>query len=169
MNKSRSFGTGSLRYHARMLSPETNFVPTHELDHIVDKLRRPDATLGWSGDHLLTIGFNRIRDVWEVHRERPDGSGKYDFVCRQKEPGERLDVTKVIRGLVARDTTIRGNSALEQAKERQKANDENEIRLAQEAAESEADMKKRLTFELMKATGAGHIAPITVPEKTWES
>lgn len=153
-----------------MLSPETNYTPTHELDHIVDQLRRPDPTIGWTGDPLLTVAYNRILDRWEVHRERPDGSGKFDFIARQKEMGQRLDVTQLLRGLVARDTTLRNNTALDQANERIKANQENEKRLDAEAAEQNKELTLKLTRGIITDLGegsVGYVRPLTVPDLPW--
>lgn len=71
-------------------------------------IRRPSAELGWTGDTDLFVCYERLEDRWSVWRE--DGDGMFRPVMKQKDPGQKLDPSVIIRSLVERDTYLRNNS-----------------------------------------------------------
>lgn len=126
-------------------------------------LRRPDPTLGWSGDTDLFVAYDRLMDNWLVVRENEDGSRT--AVMRQRKPGQKLDITQVIRSLVARDTHLRNNSHAEQM-ERLIAENE---RKSQEHQDAAAEALRETMERVYHAAASkdlkhetGYVRPMTV-------
>lgn len=124
------------------------------------RLREPDATLGWSGDPDLVLAYNRLLDVYEVWREEPffdHATGKwvddYVVVARRNVRGARFDIAELIRGLVARDSWIEGQSA-EKAMEKYLADVEAEAKAHEDAMfEALRPVHEKLAWTVARDTG----------------
>lgn len=135
----------------------------HVLAYATELLRRPDPTLGWSGDTDLFVVYNRLMDNWEVWRENEDAS--FQCVMRQRTPGQQLDIAAVIRSLVARDTHLRNNSHTEQMDRLIAENAAKEKAHEDAAAEALRDTMERVyhaaaSKDLKHETG--YVRPMTV-------
>jgi hypothetical protein len=136
----------------------------HVLAYATELLRRPDATLGWSGDTDLFVAYNRLLDSWEIWRENEDAT--FQCVMRQRKPGQQLDISAVIRSLVARDTHLRNNSHTEQMDRLIAENAVKEQEHQDKAAEALRDTMERVyhaaaSKDLKHETG--YVRPMTVP------
>jgi hypothetical protein len=108
------------------------------------RLTNPDPTLGWLGDPDLVLTYNRLEDCYEVWREEvvydtavEDYVTRYTIIAKRSTKGARFDIAQLIRGLVARDSYIEGNSA-KQAMEKYLAE------VSRETEEGEARMVEAL-------------------------
>jgi hypothetical protein len=121
-------------------------------------LTEPDATLGWAGDPDLTLAWNRLDQRYEIWREeawQDYTTGKWQTIHRiiaRAPRGDRLDVTEMIRGLVARDTAVSGQSH-EKAMEKYIRDVEAESAAKDEAAfQAIAPIHEKLAWTMAKAT-----------------
>jgi hypothetical protein len=70
---------------------------------LVDALHNGYAPLGWEGDPLLFLAWNRQDQRMELWRHNLAGDGKAGIVMRSK-PGQRTADMNLIRFLVEHDT-----------------------------------------------------------------
>lgn len=126
-------------------------------------LREGKPELGWKGDPDLTITYHRLLG-WEVLREEGYFSnGVWELrqipVARQRpEAGVNLDINQLIRGLVARDTTV-GNQSHEKAiDEYIQRYEKEEADRADQAYEAIAPVHEKLAWTVAKE--AGGLAPV---------
>lgn len=140
------------------------------------RLQNPDPTLGWLGDPDLVLVFNRLLDRYEVWREEPyfnTRTGRwednYHIVAARSVKGSRFDIAALIRGLAARDSYLRDNSA-EQAMERhldevvreERERDERMVealmephaKLAHATAKATGDLSPFISFNLPEKSNA---------------
>lgn len=129
------------------------------------RLHNPDPTLGWLGDPDLVLTFNRLLDCYEVWREEPffdTRAGKwvddYVIVARRNTKGSRFDIAELIKGLVARDSHLRNNSAEEAMKRHL-----DEVVAEEQArtdAMTEALMEPHAKLAYTLAKESGDLAPV---------
>lgn len=98
--------------------PRKLALPRRDLDlrapyalEINRRLHNPDATLGWSGAPDLYAGWNRLESRWEVH----EVVGDNQTIVARMPTGERFDLTRLICGLVERDTHLRNHASITDA------------------------------------------------------
>lgn len=128
-------------------------------------LRDPNPSLGWKGDPDLTLAYHHLTG-WEVLREEAFFNDKtrtwevrHIVIARQRAgSGARFDVNELVRGLVARDTQIAGQS-------QRKAADAHIKALLKEEADREAAMVEAVTpvhekLAWVTAKETGNLAPV---------
>lgn len=75
-----------------------------EIDsELIDALHNGYSPLGWEGDPLLFLAWNRATQRMELWRHNLHGDGKAGLIMRSK-PGQRIADMNIIRFLVEHDT-----------------------------------------------------------------
>lgn len=78
-----------------------------EIDsELIDALHNGYAPLGWEGDPLLFLAWNRATQRMELWRHNLAGDGQPGLIMRSK-PGQRVADMNIIRFLVTHDTRRR--------------------------------------------------------------
>ena len=134
---------------------------------LVDALQNGHPTLGWDGDPLLFLAYNRATDRIEVWRHNLNRDGKPGLVMQSK-PGQRIADMNIIKVLMAHDTRrndVVADMQKHNAKVRQDAKDAERDRMG-EASE-------RLYHGLQKDIGV-HLTGSTwdyqsLPEAPWKA
>lgn len=124
-------------------------------------LAEPDPVLGWTGDPSLFMVWNRLESRWEVWRQEPEG----DRLIARAPSGERLDITRLIRGLVERDTTLRNNSAIEQVNRILEHNERLEAERTRKAEDYIAEKLERVYAAAVSGGGGseyGYVRPVSL-------
>lgn len=88
-----------------ILSP--HFQPNGQIveidSELLDALQNGYPTLGWDGDPLLFLAYNRATDRIEVWRHNLNRDGKPGLVMQSK-PGQRIADMNIIKVLMDHDT-----------------------------------------------------------------
>lgn len=127
-------------------------------------LRSPRPEVGWQGDPDLTLAYHHITG-WEVLREEAHFNERtrtwgvrHVVIARQKAAaGTRFDINELLRGLVARDTQVRNQSAQKAADDYIKSVEKEEREREQSMYEAIAPVHERLAWTVAKETG--NLAP----------
>lgn len=117
---------------------------------IQEALHRPDPTTGWTGSPDLVAAYNRLEDRWELWEDQGDGTHR---LIARGPCGERLSIPQMLRGLVERDTRLRGqdhDSLVDKMlKNIEKADAEREAK----AVDAIMPVQEKLAWTVAKATG----------------
>lgn len=143
-------------------------IPRRDLDprapyaqHLNDILAKPDPVLGWTGDPSLFMVWNRLEARWEVWRQEPEG----DRLIARAPSGERLDISRLLRGLVERDTTLRNNSAVDQMNRMIEHNERLQREKDRQMEEALADKLERVYHAAVSGGGGaeyGYVRPVSL-------
>jgi len=132
--------------------------PRQELaDHLSRRIYEGDPTLGWEGDPDLMLTFHKITNRWELLRHSPLRGDPDRYVIEVQGPvGADINpgaISALIRGLVARSTDRRGNSAEDQMEAIFRKNDLAEKHRQDDAVHATADALGKFYTEAGKALG----------------
>lgn len=75
------------------------------------RLQNPDPTMGWKGDPEMYCGFDRLMGRWQVFTGDPNNPQ----LVANCPAGERLDMVRLIKGLVERDQHVRNHKSVTEA------------------------------------------------------
>lgn len=75
------------------------------------RLQNPDPTMGWTGDPDMYCGFETLTGRWMVFT----GDPLNPMLIAKAPAGDRLDMARLIKGLVERDIHVRGHKSITEA------------------------------------------------------
>ena len=126
-------------------------------DRLIRPLREGKPELGWSGDPMLVLVFERMTQRWELWRNEPAPGFPDRHVLISKGPvGQDINedaINLLIRQLVSMDTTRAGNSAQAISDLVDRENDRLERRREHEAVEQTSEALAKFYFEACKTLG----------------
>ena len=126
-------------------------------DRLIRPLREGKPELGWSGDPMLVLVFERMTQRWELWRNEPEPGFPDRHVLISKGPvGQDINedaINLLIQQLVRMDTHRAGNSAEAISDMVDRENDRLERRREREAVEQTSDALAKFYFEAGKTLG----------------
>jgi len=147
---------------SRLVTPRRDLDPRAPYAEEINKaLHRPDPVLGWAGDPALFAVWHRLESRWEVWEQLPTG---YRLIARCPS-GERLDISRLLRGLVERDTHLRNNSAVEQMNRMIEHNERLQREKERQMEEALADKLERVYHAAVSGGGGseyGYVRPVSL-------
>jgi hypothetical protein len=146
----------------RLAIPRRDLDPRAPYAQSLNKaLADPDPVIGWAGDPSCFMAWNRLENRWEVWRQEPEG----DRLIARAPSGERLDVTKLLKGLVERDMTLRNNSAVKQVERILEHNEKLERERTRNAEEVLQERLEKVYHAAVSGGGGreyGYVRPVSL-------
>lgn len=122
------------------------------------RLQNPDPTMGWTGDPEMYCGFETLYGQWMIFTGDPNNP---TLVARAPQ-GERLDMVRLIKGLVERDQHIRGHKSVTEAVIKHNQDVEASHRRVMEDATRETLDKLYHQWAKDDGHNHGYVAPISL-------